>query len=450
MDVSARLDRLPLSRFHWLLLFTAGMGWAFDSMDVGLLSFVLPSLRNEWKLDPQTSGLIISVTLLGLFFGASFAGWLADRYGRKLVFQLTLLIYAIGTGLSGLAWNLASLFLFRFVTGVGLGGELPVAATLVSEYSPSRVRGRMIVILESFWAYGWILAAVIGYFVSPYVWAGISGWRVAFLIGALPALWVIVIRRVVPESVRWLASVGRRDEAERILSRLEGEAGQAAPKPVTGGSSEIVPRGRARFAELWTGPYLRRTIMLWILWFGIVFSYYGVFTWLPTLLVDRGLTIVRAFEYVLYITLAQVPGYFSAAYLVEVIGRRWTLVIYLAGSAVSAWFLGSAGTASEIILWGCLLSFFNLGAWGVVYTYTPELYPTWMRASGSGWAAAFGRIAGIIAPYAVGVLLPVFGGPKAGQPAVFAIFMAFFAIIALDVLILGEETKGKRLEEIAG
>ncbi len=449
MDVSARLDRLPLSRFHWVLLLTAGMGWAFDSMDVGLLSFVLPSLRNEWKLDPQTSGLIISVTLLGLFFGASFAGWLADRFGRKLVFQLTLLIYAIGTGLSGLAWNLASLFVFRFLTGIGLGGELPVAATLVSEYSPTRVRGRMIVILESFWAYGWILAAVIGYFVSPYVWAGISGWRVAFLIGALPALWVLVIRRLVPESVRWLASVGRNAEAEAILARLEGQTGQEVPKPVTGASGEAY-RGKARFAELWSGPYLKRTIMLWILWFGIVFSYYGVFTWLPTLLVDRGLTIVRAFEYVLYISLAQVPGYFSAAYLVEVIGRRWTLVIYLAGSAVSALFLGSAGTPTAIILWGCLLSFFNLGAWGVVYTYTPELYPTWMRASGSGWAAAFGRVAGIIAPYAVGVLLPVFGGPQAGQPAVFAIFMAFFAVIALDVLILGEETKGRRLEEIAG
>ncbi len=209
--------------------------------------------------------------------------------------------------------------------------------------------------------------------------------------------------------------------------------------------------------------------MLWILWFGIVFTYYGIFTWLPSLLVARGFNLNGAFRNVLIITLAQVPGYFSAAWLVERWGRKPTLVTYLLGSAVAAWLLGNAdqpavmdpiaGLVSALGLgWdaktvavlfaGSLLSFFNLGAWGVVYTYTPEQYPTAVRGTGAGSAAAFGRLGAIIGPYLVPWLTSATGAGWA-QSAVFAMFMVTFLVVVVAVALLGEETRGKALEQLA-
>jgi putative MFS transporter len=184
--------------------------------------------------------------------------------------------------------------------------------------------------------------------------------------------------------------------------------------------------------------------MLWILWFGITFTYYGIFTFLPTLLFGRGLSVVRSNEYFFISSLAQIPGYFSAAWLVERVGRRPTLVAYLVGSAISAVLFGNAGSGTDAVVYAALLSFFNLGAWGVVYTLSPELYPTALRATGAGAAAAVGRIGGIIGPFLTATLVG-----SAGQPAVFALFTALLVVTAVAVALLGEETKGRSLEEIA-
>jgi MFS transporter, putative metabolite:H+ symporter len=445
-SVSARLDSFPMSRFHRRLLFASGFGWLFDAMDVGLIGFVAAALVTQWNLHPYEVGFIVSAGFVGMFAGAVVAGILADRFGRKPLFQSTLLIYSLATGLCALANGLGMLLGIRFLVGLGLGGELPVASTLVSELSPARRRGSMIVLLESFWAYGWILAALIGYFVIPHF-----GWRVAFLIGAVPALYVLVLRRGIPESPRFLAARGRQDEAEAVMAQVqaastkEGPVAAAEARHRGGKSIEQAPEVHGRWTELFQGLLRRRTLMLWILWFGIVFSYYGIFTWLPSLLRAR-YPLVTSFEYTLIITLAQVPGYFSAAFLVERWGRKPTLVIYLLACAVGAYFFRSAGSPAMVILWGSIISFFNLGAWGVVYTYTPELYPTRIRGSGAGSAAAFGRIGGIVGPYVVGLLLPTWG---ASISAIFIMFAAVFLVIAVVVLILGEETRGVSLEEIA-
>jgi putative MFS transporter len=454
-DAARRLDRLPPGRFHRRLVLASGLGWAFDAMDVGLISFAIVAIAREWGLSPGERGLVVSLGFAGMFVGAALSGLFADRFGRKPIFQATLLVYAIATGLSGLAPGLAALLALRFIVGLGLGGELPVASTLVSELSPARQRGRLIVILESFWAYGWIAAAAVGFFVVPHSFLGFSGWRWAFFLGALPALYVFVLRRAVPESPRWLAGAGRGAEAAATLAAIERESG-AAPvgDPVAQGQAVAAaptPTARRpfgeRFVELWSAPYRRRTTMLWLLWFGIVFSYYGVFTWLPTLLTQRGFNINSAFGYVLIITLAQVPGYFSAAWLVERWGRKPTLVTYLLGSALAAWLLGNApAEAAPVLLAGSLLSFFNLGAWGVVYTYTPEQYPTATRGTGAGSAAAFGRLGAIVGPY----LVPWLTAPgRIGQGGVFALFMATFLVVAIAVAALGEETRGRALEELA-
>ncbi|MCL5264052.1 MAG: MFS transporter [Chloroflexi bacterium] len=413
----------------------------FDAMDVGIISFVVAALAKEWALSSVDTGNLISVGLFGMFLGAVFSGTIADRYGRKLAFQITLLIYSIATGLSALASGFLMLMGLRFIVGFGLGGELPVASTMVSEFAPAKDRGRLLVILESFWAYGWVLAALVGYLVIPQ-----SGWRIAFLIGAIPALYVFILRRSIPESPRFLMSKGRHEEAMAVVSQAEGQSTSLNAHAADGGAAAPASASRTGFGELWTGNLLRRTIMLWILWFGMVYSYYGIFTWLPSLLA-KDFSLVKSFEFTLIITLAQIPGYFSAAYLVEKVGRKWTLASYLFLCAIAAYFYGQSHSAEELLTWGCLMSFFNLGAWGVIYTYTPELYPTRIRGTGAGFAAAFGRIGGILGPWVVGFLLaPAFGGTSA---LVFSMFAVFLLIIAADVALLGEETKGKTLEQIA-
>jgi putative MFS transporter len=433
----ARLDRVPLNSFHWRLLVVSGIGWLFDAMDVIMISFLLAPITREFTLDPTRTGLVASAGFVGMFFGAAISGRLADRYGRRVVFSSTLVLFSVGALLSALAPTYELLLLARVVAGLGLGGELPVAATLVSEFSPRASRGRMIVLLESFWAYGTLIAGLVAIFVLPSY-----GWRWAFAIGALPALYAAYLRTALPESPRYLAERGRAAEADAVVRRVERAGGGALLT-----LEKAVPparAGRSRIADLFRPEYRRRTVMLWILWFGIVFTYYGIFLYVPTLLVARGLSEVRSNEFFFLSTIAQVPGYFSAAWLVERWGRKPTLVTYLLGSAAAAFLFGNSGTGTDTFIYAALLSFFNLGAWGVLYSYSPELYPTSIRATGAGVAAAVGRIGGIIGPFLTPVLVPLIG-----QTGIFAMFMAVLVLVAITVYALAEETKGRSLEEIS-
>lgn len=426
-----RLDRLPVTRKHKKLLFGSGIGWALDAMDVGLVSFIIAALAVHWDLDKTTTSWIASVGFIGMAIGASLGGLLADKIGRRQVFALTLLVYGLATGASALSVSVGMLLVFRFFTGLGLGAELPVASTLVSEFAPRKVRGRMVVWLEAFWAVGWILAAVIGTFI---VAPGETGWRWGLALGAVPALYALYVRMKVPESVRFLEEKGRHDEAEAVVTDLEAEA-----DPADYDQSPTPPPEPEVEGGIWGKAMRGRTLAFWIVWFCVSLSYYGAFTWIPSLLVDQGFTLVRSFTFTLIITLAQLPGYAVAAWLIEVWGRRVTLSVFLVGSAGSAALYGMASAEWQIVAAGCLLSFFNLGAWGALYAIGPELYPTAIRATGTGAAAAFGRVGSICAPLIVPPLL-VFGN----QAAVFTVFAASFAIAALAAFTLPEQ-KGKVL-----
>ena len=437
-----RLEALPVGSFHYKLLAVTGLGWLFDSMDTGLISFVLPMLSKEWGLTPEQAGWIGSIGLIGMALGAVLAGTIADRLGRKRVFAATVILYSVSTGLCALAWSYESLLFFRFLVGFGLGGELPVAATLMSEYAPAQLRGRFIVLLESFWGLGWLVAACISYLIIPQF-----GWKIAFVIGTLPALYVFLIRMHMPESIRYLISKNRIDEAKDIILDLECKLDVRSRdfdeelSPLEKGTEA---QAKPAFSSLWTPQYRMRTIMLWLAWFGIVYSYYGIFMWLPSIVYAQGFEIVKTFEYVLAMTLAQLPGYFAAAWLVDRIGRKYTLSIFLLMSGVFSYFFGNATTSTTLLMFGAAMSFFNLGAWGVIYTYTPEQYPTTIRALGSGWAAGFGRIGGMLAPMLVGVMLV----QGIGMNMIFAMFASVFVLISVVVMALGVESKNKTLEEI--
>ncbi|UQZ83286.1 Putative niacin/nicotinamide transporter NaiP [Paenibacillus konkukensis] len=391
------------------LLISMGISWLFDAMDVGIISFVVAALTVQWHLTPEQVGVFTSINSIGMVFGAAIAGYMADRFGRKSVLLWTLLIFSLASGLSALATSFAVLCLLRFIAGVGLGGELPVASTLVSETVPAEERGRTVVLLESFWAGGWLAAALVSYFIIP-----IYGWQAGFLIGAVPALYALYLRRSIEDPQRYMQS----READR-------------------------PTVREQWASVWQAKYRRSTVMLWILWFTVVFSYYGMFLWLPTVMVMKGFGLVKGFQYVLIMTLAQLPGYFTAAYAIERFGRKFVLVLYLVFTALSAIWFGTAQTEGLLIAAGICLSFFNLGAWGGLYAYTPELYPTRVRSTGVGMATSFGRIGGVIAPLLVGLLV----ARGVELQMIFYLFFASILIGALAVFFLGTETKGVELED---
>jgi len=196
--LNERLENLPFTRAHGKLLGISGLGWALDAMDVGLISFVMAALIKEWHLSPTEASWLGSIGFVGMALGATFGGLLADKLGRRYIFALTLLIYGLATGASALATSLGVLLVFRFLVGLGLGAELPVASTLISEFSPRAIRGRVVVALEAFWALGWILAALIGTFIVPQA----NGWRWALAIGLIPAIYSLVIRMGTPDSLR--------------------------------------------------------------------------------------------------------------------------------------------------------------------------------------------------------------------------------------------------------
>lgn len=401
----------PLSRNK--LLGVAGVGWMFDAMDVGILSFVIAALAVEWNLNSTQMGWIGSINSIGMAVGALVFGVLADKVGRKQIFMWTLILFSVASGLSALTTTLTAFLILRFFVGMGLGGELPVASTLVSESVKAEERGRVVVLLESFWAGGWLIAAIISYFVIPAEFWPIDGWRVALLLTALPAFYAIYIRMKLPDSPQFTA---KAESKKRSIFQ--------------------------NISEVWSAKYARSTLMLWILWFAVVFSYYGMFLWLPSVMVGKGFDLISSFKYVLIMTLAQLPGYFTAAWFIEKFGRKFVLVTYLLGTAASAFVFGGAETVTALLISGMLLSFFNLGAWGALYAYTPEQYPAIVRGTGAGMAASIGRVGGIFGPLLVGTLLT----KGYDISYIFTIFCVAIVIGVLAVIFLGKETKQIELQ----
>lgn len=390
------------------LLGIAGLGWMFDAMDVGMLSFIIAALKVDWNLSVEQMGWIGSINSIGMAVGAFLFGILADRIGRKHVFIITLLLFSLGSGVAAFTTSFSIFLILRFLIGMGLGGELPVASTLVSESVPTEKRGRIVVLLESFWAFGWLLAAIISYFVIPNY-----GWEIALLISVIPAFYALYLRLHLPDSDRYV-TIEKKEKPSMLQS----------------------------ITNVWSKKYTRRTLMLWVLWFCVVFSYYGMFLWLPSVMVLKGFSMIKSFEYVLIMTLAQLPGYFTAAWLIEKAGRKFVLVVYLIGTAISAYLFGTADTLALLITSGILLSFFNLGAWGALYAYTPEQYPTNIRGTGTGMATAFGRIGGILGP----LLVPYLVAQNVSITFIFTIFCISVLVGAASVLFLGKETKNVELQ----
>ncbi len=427
------LDRVGYGRFQRRLLWICGFGWAADAMEVLLVSFALPAMSAEWKLTAAQKGLLGTAIFIGMFAGALFWGRLSDKIGRKTGFILTIAVDSVFGLASAFAPNFAVLIVLRALTGFGVGGTLPVDYGMFSEYLPAEKRGSRLVLLESFWAFGTIAAAGLAWLVVPRL-----GWRALFAISALPGLILFVIRKRVPESPRFLIAQGRAADAREVLRRVAEVNGTMLPaEPIEAPASPLVSRSR----DLFSPKYRRTTVFLWLVWFMISLGYYGAFTWLPSWFRAKGFALPAVYPNAFLMALAQLPGYFSAAWLVERWGRRTTLGVYLLASGAFAWLFFLASTPLAVVSTACLLSFFALGAWGALYAYTPEAYPTSIRTTGIGAASGMTRIAGALAP-SVGAM--VAGGSLALPLAVFALA---YAVGGFGSFMLPHETRNEGLED---
>jgi len=446
--IAARLERLPMTGYQRSLFGIIATAWFFDSMDLGLMTFVLGSIKAEFGLNAAQAGLLASSSFLGMFLGAAIAGMLADRFGRKPVFQVSMIFWGVGSLMCGLSHDVTTLMLFRVLLGFGMGMEFPIGLSMVSEIVPAKSRGKYVAILEGFWPIGFIAAGALTYTQLPHI-----GWRGIFIALALPAAFVFIVRRRVPESPRWLEDVGRKAEADIVMAGIERHVERSWGRPLPAVSDTYAPSPapgsrKTRFAELWTGPYARRTLMLWSVWFFALLGYYGLTTWLGALLQQAGYAVTKSVLYTIYISLAGIPGFVFSAWLLEKWGRKPTCALMLLGSAAAAFLYGQAAVhrvaVEQVIAAGLCMQFFLFGMWSVLYAYTPELYPTRSRATGSGFASSIGRVGSLVGPYLVGVLLPV-----TGQGGVFTLGALSFAMAAVAVLVLGVETRGKALEEVS-
>ncbi|HLX02338.1 MAG TPA: MFS transporter [Trinickia sp.] len=446
-SAAARLERLPFSSYHRTIFIIIAVAFFFDSVDLGTMTFVLGSIKKEFGLSTATTGLVASASFFGMVLGAAAAGLLADRFGRRPVFQWSMVLWGVASYLCSTAQSVDALIVYRVLLGIGMGMEFPVAQTLLSEFVPAAKRGRLIALMDGFWPLGFITAGVISFFVLPHF-----GWRTVFALLAVPAIFVLIVRRIVPESPRWLEHRGRLAEADQVMARIEAKVLKATGLATLPAPSKLVEQAAARtrgaFRELWSGAYRRRTIMVWTLWFFALLGFYGLTSWLGALMQQAGFAVATSVLYTVLISLGGIPGFLCAAWLVERWGRKPTCIASLTGGGVMAYVYGQAalhaGDVTLIICAGLAMQFFLFGMWAALYTYTPELYGTGARATGSGFASAIGRVGSLIGPYAVGVVLPTFG-----QSGVFTLGALSFAVAALAVWIMGIETKGLALEALA-
>lgn len=454
-DAAARLERLPMTGYQRGIFLIIATAWLFDSMDLAAMTFMLGSIRADLGLTTAQAGLAASASFIGMFFGASIAGLAADRFGRKPVFQVSMIVWGVGSLLCGLSQGYSDLFVYRVILGVGMGMELPVALAMVSEFIPAAKRGKYTAILEGFLPVGYVCAGILIYLMLPLV-----NWRGIFIILAVPSVFLLVIRRWVPESPRWLEAQGHHDKAGAVLGQIEekvrGRLAEGVLPPVKTSARALsvtgAPAARTRFwdsiAELWHRPYGHRTLMIWIVWFFTMIGYYGLTSWLGALLQESGYDVSKSILYTVLMSAAGIPGFMFAAWFLEAVGRKKAAVTMLCCCAVSAYAYGQCAAlrlpVEQVVAAGAVMQFFFFGMWCVVYAYTPELYPTRARATGAGAASSLGRLGSIIGPAGIGFALPVIG-----QSGVFIAGAVCFVISALAIWIMGIETRGRALEEIS-
>lgn len=441
-EIVARVERLPVSWWHVKTRIIIGVATFFDAFDALAIASVLPVIVPMWKLTPPQIGILISAGFVGQLLGALFFGWIAERFGRMTGMVWSIGTFAIMSFVCGFAWNYESLLIFRLIQGFGLGGEVPIAAVYISELARTNVRGRFVMLYELVFPVGIVAASVLGLWIVP-----AFGWQYMFFIGAIPAVLVLFLRQVLPESPRWLASAGRLREAEEAIALIERETEKATGQPLpTPQPIVVVEKKKASLSDLFGPLYLRRTLCVWVIWFTAYLVNYGLSIWMPTVYrTVFKLPLATALQYGLITTVCGLVGAAIAAFTIDRVGRKVLFGVSFAGGGAALIVLSQiTNPTSEQVLICISIAYLFVNVINIgVYLYTPELYPTRVRALAVGAATAWLRLASIIGPTTVGFMI------AGGLNSVFLSFGAAALVAAAITLIFAVETKQRILEEVS-
>jgi putative MFS transporter len=441
--IAARLERLPNSRWHVTVTIILGVAIFFDSFDSLAIAYVLPPLIHAWHIVPAKIGGLISIANFGQALGALTFGWAAERYGRLPVARLAIGLFAVASLGCAFTHSYNQLFVCRFFEGIGLGGEIPVASTYISEILRAERRGGRFLAYQMIFPAGLLGAGIAGAIMVPRF-----GWQSMFILGAVPAFIALFAQRYCPESPRWLAAKGRLSEADAVVGRIERIVSRDGKRPLPPVPSlAFRPLGnRTRWQELFQGRYLSRTLLVWVLWASAYMITYGLAGWIPTLYREvYHLPLQQALNYSIAGPAGNLVGSIICAFMIDWTGRRYwfTGAFFLTAAAlVELWAFGS-NTAFGMLL-GYGFSQIWLGSVCMsIFLYTAEIYPTRMRALGVSWASFWLRMAATVGPLLVGLTLP-----RYGISGVFLVF-SIFGFIGCAAALYMIETKERVLEEVS-
>ncbi|CAB3800969.1 Inner membrane metabolite transport protein YdjE [Paraburkholderia caffeinitolerans] len=452
--LSARLDRLPVTRQIWKLVLFISLGGFFEVYDLIFTGYIAPGLAKSGLLHTTTAsffgfngiGAFVAATFGGLFVGTLFLGWLPDKFGRRSVFTFSLLWYSIGSVVMAMQHSSEGLILWRFITGIGVGIEIVTIDSYVTEMVPQRMRGRAMAFNQAVMFAAAPASALLSWWLVPIAPFGVDGWRWVVLAGALGAVLVWFVRRAVPESPRWLATHGRTEDAERIIAGLERgalrESGRDLPAPAA--VLALPTHRRASLAELWRPPYRARLVMLIAFNLCQAVGYYGFANWVPTLLIGQGVTVTKSLLYAFVIATALPCGPLLAMPVADRIERKWLIV----GSALAVvvfglWFAQARGAAALIVL-GILISLAGQMISVCYHAYQAELFPTWVRCRANGVVYSASRVGAMMSGFIVAALLRDFG-----VHGVFAGITICMLVVMVSIGAFGPRTNGLSLDELS-
>jgi putative MFS transporter len=437
-----RMEQVPFSRWHRNARLIMGSATFFDAFNALSLAFALPTLIRLWHISPKQSGLLISASYVGQLAGAIVFSALAEKVGRIRGTAAAIAIMSIMSFGCAMASNFPALLACRLIQGIGVGGEMPVAATYINELSRAHGRGRFFLLYEMIFPLGLMATGQIGAWLVP-----AYGWNSIFLLGGIPGLLITVLVARLPESPRWLISQGRIQEAKEIVEKIEASTEQrvpVAPDSNTASTPSLLQRGR--WSELLSNIYRGRTLIVWTLWASAFFVANGLNNWMPSLYnTVYHLSLRQSLRAASMTNVAQVVILLVCAFSIDRIGRRaWTVAAFVLGGGMLG-LLGIMG--AQNVLSVMILSTLGYGMIGsinaVLYLYTPEIYPTRMRAIATGLATSWLRIASAVGPALVGFIVDA-----RGIHSVFLMFagMSVAGAFAANWMV---ETSDRRLEEIA-
>jgi MFS transporter, putative metabolite:H+ symporter len=452
--IAARLDRLPVSPTIVKMVTLISLGAFFEFYDIFLTAYIAPGLYKGGFFSPVSSSVFgldniatfIAVFFAGLFISTLFLSRIADRFGRKTIFNFSLLWYSICTIAMALQTSSPAILFFRFAAGIGIGMELVVIDTYLSELVPKASRGRAFAFnqLLSFSAVP--VVALLSLFLVPRGFLGLDGWRWVTLIGSTGAFLVFIARRNLPESPRWLEQSGRGQEADRIMRQIEGrvehETGGRLAEP---GMVEDASAGEkaGSFKEIWQPPYRRRSIMLAIFNLCQTIGFYGFANWVPTFLISKGITITKSLEYSLIIAFANPIAPLLGHLFAEKIERKWQIVWSALGIGVFGLCFSQQTSLPGVVTFGVLVTLSANFMSFAFHAYQAELYPTHVRAQGVGFVYSWSRFGGIIGSFVIAAVLKEYGSIGAFS------FIAFcMIIVAIVISGFGPRTNSLSLEEI--